>query len=139
MARATAAAAAARRGKVAELELRGVSAHGIARALGSDPRTIKRDLRALAAERARDTSLTAERHRLLAAAKLVEQQAWQLHHALSVADAAGKLGALGKVLGAQEAGRRIVGDLAMAALEERVAALEQQVAAAGGQKGATRP
>ncbi len=112
---------------MAELELRGASARVIAREVGSDIRTILRDLQALAAERARDTDLAAERHRLLGAARAVEAEAWALFDRLSAEDANGKLGALAKVLAAQAQGAKVAGDLAGADVERRLAELEARL------------
>ena len=128
MARATTDQALSRRARVAELELRGTALSVIARELKSDTRTIRADLAVLAQERAQDANLAGERHRLLAAAKLVEHESWSLFHALSGADSNGKLGALSKVLAAQAQGAKVVGDLAAADLERRLADLEQRLA-----------
>ena len=128
MGRATAEEAATRRQRVAELELRGAPPHVIAREVGSDVRTVQRDLQALAAERARDTDLAAERHRLLGAARAVEAEAWRLYDSLPAEDANGKLGALAKVLAAQAQGAKVTGDLAGADVERRLAELEQRLA-----------
>ena len=105
-------AALRRRRQVEAMALRGASSTAIATALGADPRTIHRDLQALAHQRTRDADLTAERHRLLAAAKLVEQQAWQLFDGLPAADTNGRLGALGTILASQFHVVTLVGDLA---------------------------
>src|SRR5688572_16724144 len=93
--------AAARRERVEELALRGAGIRVIAREVGSDPRTVLRDLSLLAQDRAQDADLGGERHRLVAAAKLAEYRAWELFDAVPPADANGRLGALGKVLAAQ--------------------------------------
>ena len=128
MARVTTDHQLTRRARVAELELRGSSAPVIAREVGCDVRTVRADFLALAQERAQDANLAGERHRLLDAAKLVEHESWALFHALSGADSNGKLGALGKVLAAQAQGAKVVGDLAAADLERRLADLEQRLA-----------
>ena len=91
-------------------------------------RTIRRDLQALARQRTRSADLTAERHRLLEAAKLVEHHAWELFDGLPAADTNGRLGALGKVLASQVQVVKLVGDLAALDLEARLAALEQSLA-----------
>src|SRR5438046_2829341 len=91
-------AALLRRRRVEEMDLRGATPAAIATALNTDPRTIRRDLQALAHQRTRNADLTAERRRLLAAAKLVEHHAWALFDGLPAADTNGRLGALGKVL-----------------------------------------
>lgn len=128
MARATIDAQTARRSQVAELELRGASVAGIAKALKADPRTIARDLEALAQERAANVSLDGERHRLLAAAREVEREAWALYEDLPAKDVNGRLGALSKTLAAQAQGRDLVADLANVEMERRVAALESALA-----------
>lgn len=139
MARATTAGATARRMQAAELELRGVSVRGIAQALKSDPRTITRDLQVVATERQRDTSLDAERYRLLGAAREVERTAWQLYASLPPLDGAGRLGALRTVLAAQQRCGDVVAALADAQIEARVSALEERLQGATGraQEGVT--
>jgi hypothetical protein len=128
-----------RRGRVAEMELEGAAAAVIAKALGSDVRTIRADLAALAQERAQNADLAAERHRLLDASKLVEQTAWALYRSLPADDANGRLGSLAKVLAAQSQGAKVVGDLANADMERRLAQLEEQLGAmTGAPKGRTR-
>src|SRR5439155_14208032 len=117
-----------RRRQVEALELRGATPAAIATALGADPRTIRRDLQALAHQRARSADLTAERHRLLEAAKLVEHQAWDLFDGLPAADVNGRLGALGKVLASQVQVVKLVGDLAALDLEARLTTLEESLA-----------
>ena len=114
-----------RRRQVEALELRGATPAAIARDLGADLRTIKRDLRMLAQQRARAADLTAERRRLLDAARLVEKQAWELFDALPAADPTARLAALGKVLAGQSQTIKLLGDLAAADIEARLAALEE--------------
>ena len=125
MARATTDQALTRRAAVAELELEGATAAVIAKALGSDYRTVQRDLAAIAQERAQNVDLAAERHRLVEAARLVERESWALFRATPSTDANGKLGALAKVLAAQAQGAKVIADLANADLERRMEQLEQ--------------
>jgi hypothetical protein len=117
-----------RRRRVEALHLHGATAAAIARALQVDRQTVQRDLDLLARQRARGTDLAAERYRLLAAAKLVEQEAWDLFAGLPPADANGRLGALSKVLAGQAQAIRLVGDLAAGDVEARLAALEDALA-----------
>src|SRR5688572_23417722 len=112
VARPTAAAADARRDAVEELVLRGAGVRVIARTLKCDPRTVAADVAELAQQRGASVDLAGERHRLLAAAKLAEYEAWGPFRSLPDADANGKLGALGKVLAAQAQAAKIVSDLA---------------------------
>jgi hypothetical protein len=138
VARVTADRAATRRAQIEGLELRGAPARVIARAVGADIRTVRRDLRAIAVERAHAIELAAERHRLLEAAHLVEREAWQLLAALPADDTNGRLGCLGKVLAAQARAAELVGALADAQLEERLSALEERLADMTPPKGPTR-
>src|SRR5437899_2080462 len=104
-------AASLRRRRIEALELRGANPTTIASAVGSDLRTVRRDLHTIAQQRNRSANLGAERHRLLDSAKLVEQQAWELFESLPASDANGRLGALGKVLASQAHVVKLVGDL----------------------------
>ncbi len=130
MARATTEAAATRRQSVELLDLRGTAPSVIARALGSDYRTVKRDLDLLASERVSDVSLAAERHRLLQAARLVEHEAWLLFRALPALDVNGKVGCLRTVLAAQARCGDMVEAIAGLAFEARLSALEEAQASA---------
>jgi hypothetical protein len=121
-------AASLRRRRIEALELRGASPAAIATAVGSDLRTVRRDLHAIAQQRGRSANLSTERHRLLDSAKLVEQQAWELFESLPPADANGRLGALGKVLASQAHVVKLVGDLVALDVVARVDALEQALA-----------
>jgi hypothetical protein len=134
MARATADEAAARREQVEHLSLRGARPSVIARAIGSDARTVRRDLRVLAKARAAESDLASERLRLLAAAKGIELEAWQLLARLSAGDVNGRLGCLSRALAAQDRQAALVSDQAAADLAARVSNLEQRVneAARGG-------
>src|SRR4051794_29743280 len=111
MPRTTIATTLARREAVERLELRRATAQGIAAGRGADPRTSGHDLRALAAARARGGDVAAAHRRLLAAARLVEVQAWAMFDRLDVDAAHLQLGALGKVLAAQERQAHLLGQL----------------------------
>lgn len=134
MPRVTNAEALARRERVAELWVRGVSAVRIAKAAGCDRETVVRDVRLLSKQAAADLELDRERHRLLAGAKAVEAAAWQYH-----AEATGndRQLALGRVLAAQAQALAVLGELAGADIERRLSALEAQ-APAGPARGAKR-
>src|SRR5438067_4281621 len=108
-----------RRRQVEAMDLRGATCAAIARAVQSDPRTVARDLQAIARERARTPDLTGERRRLLAAAKLVEHHAWDLFDNLPAADTNGRLGALNRILASQVQVIKLVGDLATIDVESR--------------------
>jgi uncharacterized protein YjcR len=116
-----------RRRAVERLYAEGLSAPKIAESLGVDARTIRKDLELLAVERAHDLDLGWERARLLEAGKHVEDEAWSLFDRLPDADVAGRLGSLSKVLAAQERVAKVVGDIAGADVERRLAALERQM------------
>ncbi len=92
MPRGTDMEAADRRRRVQELELQGHTAAAIAEKVGADARTVQADLRLLAAERARDLDLSAERHRLLEAGRTVEAAAWVMLASLPEKDINGRLG-----------------------------------------------
>lgn len=126
MPRSTVEATLSRRRQVEALELRGVGVLAIAKQLGADVRTIRRDVAALATERTRTTDLAGERLRLLAAAKEVEVASWGIYSALPTSDAAGRLGALGKALAAQQRAADVLGALAAASIEQRLSALEAE-------------
>ena len=125
--------ALSRRSQVETLDLRGATPTTIARALGADPRTVRRDLQALTAQRERGTDLDRERLRLLDAARLVEREAWLLFDALPPADANGRLGALAKVIAGQLQAAKLVGALTALDLRDRIAALEATLAARAGE------
>ncbi len=118
-----------RREQVEHLELRGGSVSAIARTLHADRRTITRDLRALAAQRAERTDVAAARLRLLEAAQVVERTGWELFTAAAANDPNTKLGALSKVLAAHSAQTALLGQVENATLAAEVAELRDQVAA----------
>lgn len=132
MARATTDQAATRRQRVSELYAEGLTVAGIALAIGSDPRTVQRDLAALSAELTAATDLAGERLRLIEAARAVERESWALYRRLSDEDSAGKLGALSRVLQSQAQGAKVIADLANADLERRMAQMEEQMSAVVG-------
>jgi hypothetical protein len=74
--RVTNAQADARRAKVAELWIRGVSLSGIAASVGCDWETVKRDTAVLASRAAKELNVERELARLLLAGRAVESAAW---------------------------------------------------------------
>ena len=126
MGRPTTAAAAVRRHQVDELACRGLKAAGIARAIGTDYRTVERDLKALSVARQAAIDVKAERARLLEAARAAEAEAWKVYAGAKGHDAV-KLGALGKILGAQAQALAVLRDLSGGELEARLDALEQRL------------
>jgi hypothetical protein len=113
------------RHRVAMLDLRGASPSAIASQLGADFRTVRRDLSLIAKERAHATDLDGERHRLLATARTVEVKAWNVYE--TATDTNGRLGALAKVLAAQQRAADVVAALATLDLERRLQALEERL------------
>lgn len=128
----------ARRAQVEFLELRGASAGAIAKEVGADRRTVKRDLAWLTQERAQRVDVAASRLRLLEAAQLVEVESWRLHQKLPATDTNGRLGCLGKILAAQERQATLVGAIETATLAAEVAALRDQVTALVAERGGVR-
>ncbi len=131
MARATTVEAARRRREVDELCCRGFDAWAISKALHCDYRTVERDLVALAASRRERVDVEGERLRLLEGARLVESTGWKLYTGAGSSDAI-RLGALGKVLAAQQQLAAVLRDVASADVEARLAAIEADLAALTG-------
>ncbi len=128
MPRRTIDATLERRRLVESLHVRGVSPPAIAKELHADVRTVRRDIAYLQADWAASTEAQAERHRLLMGARRVETESWMMYQALNKADAANRLGALGKVLASQEAQARLLGQIEAVDLAADVAVLTEQVA-----------
>lgn len=96
---------AERRERVALLWARGVSQASIARQLRCDRQTVARDVAALGQERA---DIPGERRHLLASARAIHEESWRTYIEVGRMDApeqyklALRLGALGKLLAAEQ-------------------------------------
>ena len=122
MPRVTNAQAAARREKVGELWVRGVSLTRIAATLRCDWETAKRDVVLLGKQAAAETDLARELHRLLLGGRAVEVAGWQA-------------GQLGQVLAAQKQVLGVLQALQGLDVEARLEVLEQRLAELTGDAG----
>ena len=128
MARTTLDESITRRAKVAHLELRGANATGIARELGCDVKTVRRDRPALARDRAQALDVSGTRLRLLESAALIELEGWKLWQTLPAQDINGRLGLMGKILAAQERQSALLREIEAASLVADVEQLKAQMA-----------
>jgi hypothetical protein len=116
MPRVTNAQAAARRERVAEFWVRGVSVAGIAKAVGCDWETARRDISLLGRRAVAETDVPGELHRLLLAGRAVEASAWARQE-------------LGLALAAQKAQLAVLTTLQGLDVERRLAELEARLQA----------
>jgi hypothetical protein len=127
MPRATFEAAEARRTKVEFLQLRGASVQHIARETQSDPRTIKRDLAAIARARAADLDVPAARLRLLESAREIERECWRWIKDAPPNDWNTRLGAVAKILAAQAQQATLLGQVEAASIVEDIQLLKAEL------------
>ena len=116
--------AAARRERVGELWTKGASAAQIARVVGADRQTVRRDLALLGRELVAETDLPAQLARLLRGAQAVEVAAWGERQ-------------LGLVLASLKTQATVLAALQGLDVTERVEALERRLDELGA--GATLP
>lgn len=119
MARVSNSLVAVRRERVADWWVKGASISRIAREVGADWETVKRDLAVIGRQALAETDVPAQLVRLLRASQGVEAAAWDAEQ-------------LGLVLAAQRAQVAVLQTLQGIDLAQRVAELEQRLDAAQG-------